>query len=107
MEWSTVSQYIWKHFVQDSLGFAVVTSSSKISRPYINQCLFLVYAACLMCWRQGLLFSVSAQTDGESFLMYMLPTAPGQEKRYGNKSHSGSKSPETMHSVAFHFLWLI
>ena len=80
MEWSTVSQYIWKHFVQDSLGFAVVTNSFKISMPYINQCLFLAYAACLMCWRQALLFSVSAQTDGESFLMYMLPTAPEQGK---------------------------
>ena len=49
--------------------------------PYISQCLFLAYATCLMCWRQALLFLVSAQIDGESTLMYMLPTAPGQEKK--------------------------
>ena len=51
------------------------------SMPYISQCLFLAYATCLMCWRQALLFLVSAQIDGESTLMYMLPTAPGQEKK--------------------------
>lgn len=81
VEWSTLPKYIWKRFAQDSLGFAVVTNNSKISMPYISQSLFLAYATCLMCWRQALLFLVSAQIYGESTLMYMLPTAPGQEKK--------------------------